>query len=287
MEDILDKPSRTLPTKTAIIAVADLHINSTVALCPKVVNLDDGGSYTASRTQRWLWECWLNFIAEAKILTEGYRNVVIIDGDLTELDTAKRSVQLTTLNKSTILGIVTDTIAPLVDISDVCYFIRGTSAHVGKSAWSEEAIAKDTYNTVAPGDGKFSWWHYRGVASGVKLDISHHAQMGATPWSRKNAANNMAAKIMWWYQIDMGEKAPDLVLRGHNHTYASSGDNYKCQVNYLPAWTTKTEFAYRVGYEDVVSDIGGIIYLCENGRFTRHKVMFQPKENKRIWKVSM
>jgi hypothetical protein len=273
--------------KVAVIAVADLHINSTVALCPPIVNLDDGGTYHASRTQRWLHNCWLDFCAEAKVLTEGYRRVVIFDGDLTELDTLKRSIQLTSLNKSTILNMVIDVIAPLVDFADAVYFMRGTAAHTGKSAWSEEAIARDTDGVVPSGNGIYSWWQYRGIAAQVKFDIAHHASMGKKPWTRKNAANNLAAEIMYLYQVDREIKAPDLVLRSHNHTCASSGDNFKTCVNFLPAWTTMTEYGYRVGYENVISDIGGMVYLCENGHFTRNKILFHPKESGRIWKLEM
>jgi hypothetical protein len=291
------------PNKTALICVADLHINSTLAVCPPVVSLDDGGTYHASRTQRWLYECFLDFTDQAKALTEGYRNIVVFNGDLSELDTAKRSVQLISLNKATILSLVQETIAPLVDVTNECIFIRGTAAHTGKSSWSEEDTGRDTIGTIPSGTFKrkykvkgktmekidkiYSWWHHRSVVSGVQVDIAHHANMGKKPWTRRNAANNLAAEIMYLYQVDMGVRAPDLALRSHNHTYATSGDNYKCQVDYLPSWTTLTEYGYRIGYENVVSDIGGMVYLFENGTIDRHKIMYPPKDAKRIWKLKI
>ena len=278
---------KTISNKVALIVVADTHINSTVGLSPRIVNLDDGGTFHASRTQHWLWDCWTDFIAEAKVVTQDYKRVVIFGGDLTELDTQKRSIQLTTLNKSTILKMVQETIEPLVDIADACYFIRGTSAHTGKSSWSEEETARDTEGAVPEGKGVYSWWHYRGVAGGVRVDVAHHAQMGSTPWTKKNSANNLAARVMWHYTIDRGEKPPNLVLRSHNHCYASSGDNYAARVDYLPCWTTATEYSYRVGYENTVASIGGIIYKCENGYYTRDKVIFEPREDKHLWKLNM
>lgn len=40
--------------------VSDLHVNSTVGLCPASgVRLDDGGTYMPSNSQVWLWERWL------------------------------------------------------------------------------------------------------------------------------------------------------------------------------------------------------------------------------------
>jgi hypothetical protein len=274
-------------TKTALISIADPHINSTVAVCPKVIKLDDGGTYHSSRTQHWLMECWLDFCAKAKEITEGYKKIALFVGDLTELDRKDRGTQIITPNKATILGMVQDTIAPLVDFTNANYFFRGTAAHTGKSSWSEEAIASDTDNTIPSVNGAYSHWHYRGVASGVPVDIAHHTSMGKKPWTKKNAANNAAAEIMWNYQVDRFVKAPKLALRAHVHAYATSGDNYPCEVNCLPSWTTKTEYAYRVGYENAISDIGGIIYLCENGNFDRIKLFYEPKESRRIWALEM
>jgi hypothetical protein len=286
--------------RIALITVADPHINSTVALCPKVVNKDDGGTYHASRTQRWLLECFLDYIEQAKILTEGYKRVGVFMGDLSELERKDRSNQIISPNKNTILNTIIETIAPLTTITDENIFIRGTAAHTGKSSWSEEHIASDIDNTIPslkiPSEfingkeikkGIFSWWHYRGTAGGVKLDLAHHTSMGKKPWTRRNAANAAAAEIMWYYQVDRFVRAPDLALRAHVHTYATSADNFPCQVDCLPAWTTKTEYAYRIGYENAISDIGGIVYLCENGTFIRKKITYEPREEKRVWKLSM
>jgi hypothetical protein len=200
----------------------------------------------------------------------------------------RRSIQLVTLNKATIQRMVIDTLQPLLDHFDKFLILRGTAAHVGKSAWLEEAIAKDLGNlTIKQDKDIYSWWHYRARCEEVKIDISHHANMGSTPWSKRNAANVLAAKMMWWYQVEMNEKAPDLVLRSHNHTRASSGDNYPCFVDYLPAWTTKTEFAYRIGMEEVISDIGGMVYICEDGKFERRKYLFPPREARRVWNIKL
>jgi hypothetical protein len=273
--------------RTAIIAVADPHINSTVSLCPPVINLDDGGTYHSSRTQRWLWECWLDFCVQALNLTDGYKRVAIFGGDLSELDRKNRTNQIITPNKATILDMIREVITSLVSFTDANYFIRGTEAHTGKSSWAEEDIAKDTDNTVPMTQSIHTWWHYRGVASGVRLDVAHHTSMGRKPWLKRNAANAAAAEIMWKYQVDRFVKAPDLALRSHVHTYATSGDNFKCQVDCLPSWSIKTEYAYRMGMENDISDIGGIVYLCENGKFQRHKVMYEPREDRRIWVLTM
>lgn len=100
--------------KTAIIAFGDTHINSTVALCTPKVQLDDGGTYHASRGQRWLWDMWLEYIAWAKDMTDGYKRAVLINGDLAELDTKRRSNQIITANKATIQATIRDVLDPLM-----------------------------------------------------------------------------------------------------------------------------------------------------------------------------
>ena len=41
--------------ETVVALVSDLHCNSTTALCPPVVNLDDRGQYHAGPIQRAIW----------------------------------------------------------------------------------------------------------------------------------------------------------------------------------------------------------------------------------------
>lgn len=76
---------------TTLLIVSDTHINSTVAICPSEVELDDGGSYRPSRGQRWLW-------AGGKKLTEhmqqykGY--TLIVNGDAVMVERAVDDMRL-------------------------------------------------------------------------------------------------------------------------------------------------------------------------------------------------
>ena len=67
--------------RTVVAIAGDLHVNSTVAVCPPVVMLDDGGEYRASKPQRWLWREWVKFWGAVRrrringvwAMTDGYR----------------------------------------------------------------------------------------------------------------------------------------------------------------------------------------------------------------------
>jgi hypothetical protein len=262
---------------TNLICISDLHINSTVALAPPSVNLDDGGTYHSSRGQRWLWECWLDFVEKVKSL-EG-RKVLLINGDLGELDVKRRSNQLVTTNKATIQALVVDTLAPLVDIVDSLIVIRGTMAHTGKSQWLEESIARQYDHAVHDkACDNASFYHFRGEIGGVKIDAAHHVSMGGLPWTAKNAANKLAYLATVAYAVDYKQPAPDYIYRAHNHRYADSGNNFDVKAILLPCWSLITEYGYRIGRELDLADIGGVI----NGELVRYK----PKVG-RVWALKI
>lgn len=267
---------------TTLISISDLHINSTVALCPPAVNLDDGGTYHYSDGQRWLWKRWLDFVERVRDI-EG-RKVLALCGDIGEIDAKDRGLQLVTRNKATVLRMMVEVLDPLLRVCDAYLVMRGTNAHTGKSAWLEEALAGDI-GAIPASDGVFSHWHYRGVCDGVRLDIAHHASMGRLPWTKKNSALNLAARMTWEYMIDAEAKPPHIALRAHNHSFADSYDAHKVRVLYNGCWTLATEYSYRVAYENVLPDIGGYVIKCEDGKATVEKVQFVPddKKGRRVW----
>jgi len=270
-------------TKTAIIVTSDQHINSTVGLSVPRINLDDGGSYNSSPGQRWLWKSWLEFNDWAQKLTEGYKRVAILNGDLGELDTKRRSNQIITANKATIQAIIRETLDPLMLWTDSLYVIRGTMAHTGKSGWLEEAIAADYDHTVPASKGVYSHYHLRLVADRVRLDIAHHAGMPSLPWTEKNAANKIAYLTRSRY-LEMDAPPPHFVIRSHNHRTADSFDNFHTRAICMPSWSLMTEFAYRIGAVHSRSNVGGLVILCEDGQAEVHKFSREPKAG-RLWAI--
>jgi hypothetical protein len=273
--------------KTALIVVSDLHINSEVAICPPIVNKDDGNSHHAGRTQMWLWRSWQSFWNQVRNDYQGYRKILVCNGDLGELDTAKRSVQLITLNKATILKMVLDTLEPALDVVDAQLFTRGTAAHTGKSAWLEEAIADDLKDTISPTDKIASWWHYRGVCEGVRLDIAHHASAGGKPWAKGGGALRLASQVVWHYRVDRGADPPHVVIRSHNHQYSDSGGNFETFAFFTRAWTSATEYVFRIGQENSLADVGGHVIACEDGKWSKKDYTFEPREARRVWAMKL
>lgn len=270
---------------TTVIVASDTHINSRVAVCPPTVNLDEGGSFRASRVQRALWECWLDFWGAMKQVKG--RKVVVLNGDLGELDTKRRSYQLITPNKATIIEMALNVLEPAFSIADEVLIVRGTAAHSGKSAWLEEAIAKDLDNTLTNPDSA-SWWHFRGQISGVKFDITHHARMGGLPHTEKHAALRVIEANLPHYYRDMKAEPPDIFIRSHNHRRSDSGRNYEQLCFFTPAWTMATEFVYRIGQENRVADIGADVLTCKDGEYTWVDHRYHPqKMGRQVWSIKI
>ena len=114
-----------------LAAVGDLHVNSTVGLCAPTVALDDGGSYSASQTQRWLWRRWNEYCdrVQAAKAAHDARVVLLLNGDLADRN-SHGAYQLIALNRAALLRAAVNVLQPALDIADAVIVVRGTEAHV-------------------------------------------------------------------------------------------------------------------------------------------------------------
>jgi hypothetical protein len=262
---------------TEIVAImGDTHINSTVGLCKPSVNLDDGGTYQASKGQRWLWHNFLDYVdaVNSYRVSTGGKVTLILNGDTLEADTKGRSRQVITRNKADILKIAYMTMEPMLKVADRVIVIRGTAAHVGKSAEYEEEFASDITNIIPNGEIN-SFWTRDIEIGGVLLNLAHHGKVGRMPHTKTNPMNTLATIIMFYYA---GRRVPDIVIRSHNHVKGDTYDNYPCRVLALPAWQLSTEYSYRGTFGK--ADIGGYILLCEKGKAEVVKKLYKIPDEK-------
>ena len=265
-----------------LAAVPDAHITSTVGLCnPNLFTLDDGGSYRGSKGQRWLWRCWLDFwqyATDMKIHYNAHVTTVFV-GDMIEKDVKKRSKQVVTRNTADVIQAAADTLAPALAVTDRAFFIRGTGAHVGKSAEYEELLARDCDVAEKNENGRSSWWRLLAEFGGVLFDIEHHTSIGRKPWTLPNSLNGLAVELMIAYA---GQKLPQVALRGHVHRPVDTFDNYPIRVLALPSWQLLTEYTHRLGV-CVPPTVGGVLFVCQDGEYSLVKKYYEP-ERTRAWK---
>jgi len=203
-----------------ILGIAsDEHCRSTIGLIhPLGVPLSDGGHYTPSKGQHWLWTAWVRGWDMVADLAEKHNAPVwwINNGDLVDGDhhNTPQIVSRDSVPEREIVRRVLD--VPLGLNPERTFIIRGTESHVGPNASSEESIARalsDSYPVeVEPETGNFSWWHLMMEVEGVFVDVLHHGRAGYRPWTQQNATNLLAAQITM-ERVANGERLPDLAIR--------------------------------------------------------------------------
>jgi hypothetical protein len=246
--------------RTKTLVLGDTHCNNTFGLCAPRVPLDDGGSYRPSPFQRALWTAWLDMAATVKEASIGCELVVVLNGDIVEMDAKKRSTQTITRNRSTINRLTIDALEPILQLATRIYVVRGTEAHVGNSGEAEETLAADIGAVKDDETGMSSHWQLKRIFGGARFDIAHHASMGGLPWTEKNAANKLAAIAEVEY-LRSGLKPPDFVLRSHVHRVSDSSLNFApMRALTLPCWTGHTSYIHRIGGSNKLPDIGAFLF---------------------------
>ena len=131
-------------TPSIMAAVGDIHSNSTIGVNPPEVQLNEGGTWIANRTNRWRWQCWNDYWDEVERVKEklGACLHVIINGDAAD-DPYHATTEVVSTNKATILESAITVYERARNLADHFFMVRGTVAHVGVGAWIEETLARD------------------------------------------------------------------------------------------------------------------------------------------------
>ena len=259
-----------------LAVIADTHICSTVGLCPPRVNLDDGGTYQPSRGQQWLGQCWGDYWQEVMRHkpSGGGRRWCVHLGDVVEGD-HHGTTQIVTANPRTQLEMAVEIMEPVRQWADRLFCVRGTEAHSGPSASTEEVIADDLGCERDELLGTASWWHLPLEISGVTFDFAHHPpSMPGREWTRGNAAMTLASVVIAEY-ARTGDPPPQFALRGHAHLFADSGETYQTRGVLCPAWQLATGYGNR-RRPGQLAHIGGLLFVVEDGRAHMQPIRFTP-----------
>ena len=256
-------------SKRKVVAVVnDVHAGGSTAVCPPVVQLDDGGAYQASKVQLWLWQNWHDYWARVAKVRGDDELYVVFNGDLFDGD-HHGTAQILSRHpeaQSAVLRACMD--APLALEPDKIFVVRGTEAHNGKSNSGEEALARRWRDDGLPvvGDpetGTASWWHLRMEVAGTRFDITHHGRTGMRAHTEGSAANLYAHDILLHHVKD-GDPPPHLAIRAHYHRFNDSGDACPVRVITNGCWQIGTAYVKKVA-ADSLSHIGGLIVELEEG----------------------
>lgn len=242
------------------------------------MTLDDGGRYLPSKAQVWLWENWLDFWAKVERAKVEHKAdlICLYNGDAVDGPSHHGTTQSISGSKEVQSYVATRVFGVPKQLKPIKqYMIRGTEVHVGPSGESEENLAKWLHTERDPGTEQWSSWFRRLTIHGVRIDATHHTNMGNMPWTEQTAGIRCAAAVMMEY-ARRGEAPPTLAFRSHVHRHADSYKAYPTRAIILPAWQLATGFGYRVN-PNRLADIGGnITVIAPDGVYQTDTTVYRP-----------
>ncbi len=260
------KATRKLKRVDCCVVFSDTHIGSALGLCPSDgFGLDDGGAYRPSRLQRKLWAMWEEFWGTwVPKATVGQPFHVVMNGDAID-GVPHQSVAQITGNMEDQVRHAMGVLEPVASYARASggeyYHVRGTEAHVGKSAQHEEALARQLGAVASEDDqhARYTLWLRIG---GSLCHFAHH--IGTTGTSHYQSTAVMKELTEAFYHAGRwGDEPPQVVVRSHRHTSLQirvpARDESALSI-VTPAWQLKTPFAYKIpGARQSEPEIGGVL----------------------------
>lgn len=261
-----------------IVYVSDTHSGCGVALCPDSVRLDDGGEYRPSKFQKKIgamWdEFWGEFVPET---THGEPFIVVHNGDA--IDGAHHDSVTQITNNLGIQGdIAYDILKPVVEACEGRYYhIRGTEAHVGKSAQEEERLAR-RLGAIPNQEGQYARYDLWLRLGNTLIHSLHHVGSTGSQAYEATAVHKEMTE-MFIEAARWGQAAPDIMVRSHRHrSIKITIPTVKgiAQAVVTPCWQGKTPYAWKIpGARLSTPQFGGVVVSWaprSKLSFTREKV---------------
>lgn len=270
-----------------LVIVSDTHAGCRLALYNphEKVRVDDGGWYHPSEAQAQLWAYWRHFwdvwVPE---VTRGEPYDLVHNGDATE-GVHHQSVTQISHNTKDQKRIALAILKPEVDRCQkqggTYYHIRGTEAHVGKSATSEEDVAEEL-GARPNRQGQFArWdlWKRVGTKEGPLVNLLHHIGTSGSAAHETSAVNAEYAAILSECARS-GAEPPDFVVRGHRHRYCAVGftsSRGPAHAFVVPGWQLKTPFAWKIAGARISEPQFGGAVIRQGDSFFYHR--------EKVWRI--
>ena len=281
-----------MTSRPVLVAVTgDQHVNWKLGLCPPKARNEGTGGVLSTRVQAAVWRRWREFwrIVGQRKADLGATLYAIVNGDALDIN-KHDGVELMSRARPDAKQSGVDAFAPMLDVADGVFWIRGTEAHEGPGNEMMEFLADDCAITIpddAPADGgRKSWYWLWAEFGGVTFDVQHHPKTGSRRYHTRAAA---AAREQWEIRtayIERGDKVPDVAIRSHRHYFADSGATYKPRVWCLPPWCLSGAFGSRLGYGADVEPIGGLLFTCQDGEYETEVLRWAVKGRRKPWTIS-
>lgn len=252
------------------MVISDTHCGCQLALCPPDgARLDEGGRYRPNKLQRKLWGLWEEFWQWVDEETHGEPYGIVHNGDAVD-GVHHNATNQWSHNLEDQADCAYAVLAPHIEKAAAYYHVRGTEAHVAKSAREEERLAK-RLGATPDSEGRYARWTLKlDLGKGGIVHFAHHigttgsaAYESSAPMKELAEAYGTAAR---W-----GGTPPALLVRSHRHQcigvswpvgngVAGKNNTNLASIWVTPAWQGKTPFAYKIaGARQSQPQFGGLL----------------------------
>lgn len=256
-----------------LVIVSDLHAGCRLGIYnpDAPIRLDDGGFYRPSEFQEQMWSTWQHFWREwVPEATKGEPFDLLVNGDVVDGSHHGSVTQISQniLDQKRIAIAVLEPLIKAVKARGGTYYhVRGTEAHVGKSAEFEEGIA-EVLGAKPNGQhqyARYDIWKRVGGPDGVLVHALHHiGTTGSAAYESSALMGEFTAMLV--EAARWNREPPDFVVRSHRHrSIAVDVDTARGPgaVMTTPAWQGKGPFAWRVpGARLSEPQFGGVMIRC-------------------------
>lgn len=264
-----------LKTLNNLAIVSDTHVGCKVGLVHgDGADLDDGGKYMPSKFQGKLWSWWQEFWGEfVPIATRNEPYGVIMNGDAVDGSHHGATTQWSQ-NIGDQASHAAKIFAPIVQACEGRYWhVRGTEAHVGKSAEYEERLAREL-RAIPNEEGQHARYDLWKVVGGAKLVhcLHHIGTTGSQAYEstavHKELVEEFAEAARW------RRTPPDIIVRSHRHrhfettiaTGNDAGEVGRAHAVVTPCWQGKTPFVWKIpGGRLSTPQFGGVVIRYTDG----------------------
>jgi hypothetical protein len=253
-----------------LVIVSDIHGGCKLAVCPpEGVALDDGGRYMPSTFQLKLYaywrEFWDEFVPEA---TRGEVYGIVCNGDAVE-GVHHRATTPISQNIIDQCRVTRALLEPEVERAKGGFWaIRGTEAHVGISAQTEEGMFAGL-GAIPNAEGQYARWDLWKTIGDDRLVHSLHHVGTTSSMAYESTAPHKELTEMLIEAARWGQRIPDVVARGHRHRAyeeAIATERGRSYIICTPCWQGKTPFAYKIaGARISMPQFGGAVVRYAHG----------------------
>lgn len=224
-----------------LVLVSDLHCGSTRAVLPPGLFDEDGREMHLNKPQEWLWARWGEFVEWVNGQVGGDDFGLVVNGDAIE-GVHHRGGQVVSTDTAIHTAIAENVLADLTDAAGKVWMVRGTEAHVGRSA--EAGLALSFGAEKNRDENTYSFDRLTLSVNGCVLTIAHHfpASCRIALYATQLGVQLAEAQAQ---AARHGERVPHVVVGSHRHTYGMYCDSKGMSVT-LPPWQLLTRFGYKV-----------------------------------------